>query len=267
MQSGPRVDVVTICGIALVLMPLLAMAHELVGHAAMCAALGGRVLEAGAFYVSCDFEQGTLNRKLVALAGPAISGLLSLLAWLSWRGATRNLTRLILWYVWIGAGFSCAGYFVFSGMLGIGDVSPEAKGGVGPLPSPGLWRVCFIVVGVAAYVMLIKTGKRSLTAMLGSGPRSASTRRRVAHIYYAVVGATAVIASLPNPLGMVISLTSAAAANLGGNAGFISLGIDRDKRDEPLPFTVERNWLVLAAGICATVTFSLVLGPSITFKG
>ncbi len=264
---GPKVDPVTVVGLGLLLMPLLAMAHEIGGHAAMCSMLGGHVLEIGAFYIHCDFESGSLARKLVAMAGPTISGLLSLAAWLAWRRARGNLSRLFWWYLWISAGFSCAGYFAFSGALGIGDLSPEAKGGIGPLPSPGVWRIVLIVIGVAAYVWLIKAGKRSLSAMVGSGPATVSARRTVAHLYYGVVGLAAVLASLPNPMGMAITLASAAAANFGGNAGFISLGFERGGADAPHCFIIKRSWPILVVGLLVSLAFAVALGPSLKFGG
>jgi hypothetical protein len=68
VANPQKIDGLTIAGIALLLMPLTTMAHEIGGHAAMCLATGGKLTELGAFYVECD-APNDVARRLVALSG------------------------------------------------------------------------------------------------------------------------------------------------------------------------------------------------------
>jgi hypothetical protein len=243
-------------------MPLLTMAHEIGGHATMCLALGHEVTQLGAFYVDCDAGGGVAGR-LVAGAGPALNVIASLLFYQIWRRARGDLARLTLWYVWLCEGFAAAGYLAYSGLTGIGDLNPGDGGGVGPLPYPTVLRVLFFVVGVYAYRELYLAGARSLAAMIGQGDASKPARRTVAHVFYGVLCLAALLASLPNPIGLFVTLASATAASFGGNAGLISIGY-ATKPGEPRAFTVRRNWALLAIGLVLTFAFAALLGPTIT---
>ena len=259
-----KIDLPTIGGIALLLMPLLTMAHEIGGHAAACAATGGRVTELGAFYVNCD-NAGETGRRIVALAGMGMDAALGAIAFAVWRGLKGDLARLIGWYCWLSLGFSAAGYFLFSGVMGIGDLAPSGQDGIGPLPPPGLWRAAFAIGGGAAYFLLVRAGIRTLGAMIGQGIDTAPARRRIAHGFYFVLCLAAVAASLPNPVGLFITLASATAASFGGKAGMISIGFSAREGAGGKDFTIARNNGLIAAGVAAALAFALVLGPTLHF--
>jgi len=260
----PRVDRLTVAGLALLLMPALTMLHEIGGHAAMCVALAGRVTEIGAFYVSCDLEgQGGLAGKLVPLAGPGIDLLAALAVYPLWRRARSDLARLALWYVWLGCGFSCAGYLAYSGVTGIGDLGPGTGGGIGPLPMPALWRAAFALGGGFAYWQLVKAGMRGLDAMIGQGLATRAARRTIAHLFYLVLCASAVLVGLLNPVGLFITLASAAAATFGGKAGLISIGYATRPDGAAREFAVGRSLVLFVSGLAASIAFAVVLGPSL----
>ena len=257
----PAVDRVTVAGLALILMPLLTMAHEIGGHAAACLALGQRVKALGAFYVDCDAGH-TLAARLVSAAGPAVNVVLSLVAYQVWRRARGDFPRLVWWYVWLCEGFAAAGYFAYSGLTGIGDLDPGA-GGIGPLPFPIVFRALFLLGGAFAYWRLILGGARTLAAMIGQGEPTRAARRTIGHVFYLVLCVAAVVASLPNPLGLFITLASATAASFGGNAGLISIGF-ATRPGEPRAFRIGRSWPTLAAGVVLTAAFAALLGPTVT---
>jgi hypothetical protein len=259
-----RVDIVTVAGLGLLLMPLLTMWHEIGGHAAACALQGGRVTEIGAFYANCDGLSG-LPRRIVALAGVGVNALLAIAAYALWTRARGDFARLLLWLVWVSEGFVAAGYFLFSGASGVGDLGPGVDGGIGPLANPGLWRIGEFLFGLLVYIWLIRRAIAALTAMLGASPATGPTRRAVAHIYYLVAGIAAVLTGLLNPVGLFITLMSAAASSFGGLAGFISIGFAVPKGTAETGFAVGRSWPLFAAGLFATLAFVLILGPSITF--
>ncbi len=264
MQTTPRIDPITVAGLALLLMPSLTMLHEIGGHAAMCLATGHRVTELGAFYVNCDADTGPgLARKAVALAGPAIDAAIAYAVYPLWKRAANDLFRLALWYVWLGCGFSSAGYFAYSGVTGIGDLGPGIGGGIGPLPAPYVWRALLALGGGYAYWLLIRAGMAGLGQMIGQGADSIKARRTAAHLFYAVLCLAAVLASLLNPIGLFITLASATAASFGGKAGLISIGFATQNSGSPRGFDIPRSWTLFLAGLVVSGAFALVLGPTL----
>lgn len=266
VKSSLRIDPVTVAGLALVLMPLMTVAHEIGGHAAMCALTGSRVTAIGAFYASCSAESGHgMAARLVALAGPGLDLMIALVVYRLWQRARGDLARLVLWYLWLCCAFSAAGYAAYSGLTGIGDLGPGEGGGIGPLPWPPLWRIALTALGAFAYWRLVVLGMATLAEMIGQGPASKPARRTAAHLFYAVLCVAAVLASLPNPVGLFITLASATAASFGGKAGLISIGYATRAEDMPRPFVVERSLPLFALGVAASLVFVVVLGPTLQF--
>ena len=113
---------------------------------------------------------------------------------------------LVLWYVWLCCAFAAAGYLAYSGVTGIGDLNPGEGGGIGPLRAL-LFRIVFAAGGAFAYWKLVVLGMRTLGEMIGQGPKR-KARRTVAHLFYAVLCLAAVVASLPNPIGLFVTLAS-----------------------------------------------------------
>lgn len=262
--APPRVDLATIVGLGLLLMPLDTMWHEIGGHALACASLGGRVAAIGAFYVDCTGLTRWPN-TVVAVAGAGVDSLLAVAAWLLWRRAKGDLARLILWLVWVGKGLVATGYLCFSGIAGYGDLAPGSNGGggLGPVPYPVAFRLGETAIGILLYTAVIRTAIRALGSMIGSGPLSRSARRRIAHGYYATAGIAAVLVGLFNPIGFAITALSAAASSFGGLAGLISVGFAERAEGSPLPFDVPRNVLLIATGLATTVAYAAVFGPTL----
>jgi hypothetical protein len=258
-----RVDIMTIIGLGMLLMPVLTVWHEIGGHAAFCAAQGGHVRTIGAFYVECEGLSGS-PRVLVSCAGVLLNILLAVAAYLAWRRTVTDFVRLTLWLVWVSEAFVAAGYFCFSGVTGFGDLAPGAGDGIGPVPMPMLWRAGELVVGAVTYVLIVRGANRTLAGMIGNGPTTRTARRTIAHGYYATAGLAAVLAGLLNPVGPVITIMSAAASSFGGLAGFISLGFATGQGEERR-FLIGRSWAVFMTGAAVLVAFATILGPSLTF--
>lgn len=262
-RSGSAVDRLTVAGWAMALMPLLTMAHEIGGHAAACAALGGDIVEIGAFYVRCTGLEGT-SRAAVSLAGVMINIMVALVAYRLWRHAGSDSARLLWWLAWVSQGFVAAGYFAFSGVTGGGDLG-VVHGGLASASPPLLWRAMQIAGGIAAYVMVVRAATRGLDSMLGDAPATAISRRRIALTYYGVAGIAAVAVGLANPVGLWVTLMSAAASTFGGLAGLISVGLARPRGTIINRFVIRRDWRVIATGAVILAGFALVLGPTLTF--
>ena len=260
-----RVDPITIMGLGMLLMPLLTMWHEIGGHAAFCAIQGGHVRTIGAFYVDCEGLSGAA-RVLMSCAGVLVNAILSVIAYVIWRGARSDLARLALWLIWVSEGFVAAGYFCFSGVTGSGDLATGTAGeGLGAVPDPILWRIGEFTLGATVYVLMVMRAIKALATMTGNGPETRSVRQVIAHGYYATVGAAAVLIGLLNPVGAVITIMSAAASSFGGLAGMISIGFATRPEQTAANFVVGRSWPLFVAGAAALLIFGLVFGPSRSF--
>ena len=260
-QPPQRIDPVTIIGLGLVLMPVLTMWHEIGGHASACLLTGGSIRTIGAFYVDCE-SATLLTKRIVAWAGVTVDSALAIVAWLLWRRARGDMARLVLWLIAMSKGFVAAGYFFFSGVSGVGDLGP-GSGGMGPMAFPAAWRVFIALVGALAYWRLVMLGIRTLSGMLGDGTETNTSRRRIAHVYYATIGCAAVLVGLLNPVGLFVTILSAAASSFGGNAGFISIGYAGGRGETVRPFVIRRHWGILAGGAIVCLGFAAILGPSV----
>jgi len=257
-----HVDGWTLVGLALLLLPLLTVAHEVGGHALACTATGHLPSELGAYYVECP-GTGGVGRRIVAMAGTGMDVLLAALALWAWHRARRPLPRLALWIVFTVKGMVAGGYWMFSGLTNLGDWGPAAGGGIGPLPWPWLWRVVMFAIGLCVYVVVVRQAIRMMRAMLGGGEQAGRVQRRIALTLYGVGGVSAVLVSLANPLGIVITLMSAVASSFGGTAGLFNVAY-AGYGDQPAGhFVVGRHYLLVAAGVLVTLAFAAVLGPTL----
>jgi hypothetical protein len=260
--AKPFVDLPTLAGLVLLLLPPLIMAHELGGHGAACLVLGGHLIEIGAYYVNCDSPDDTA-RRLVAMAGTGSDVLVFGAGYWLWRRAKSDLARLALWIIFVGKGMAAMGYFMFSGVSGLGDWGPGEGGGIGPLPYPLVIRALLFACGLFLYLKVIALGSHTIRQMVGGSPDGTAARRTITLGYYWVTGVAALAVGLMNPVGIFVVLASAVASSFGGNAGIFSIAYDRF--DAPaLAFEVKRNWLVVVAGLAAIAAFAVILGPSIT---
>ena len=264
-MDKPDVDRVTVIGLALMMVPLLTMWHEIGGHAAACMTLGGHVDTIGAFYVDCSALEGW-RQIAMSSAGVLVDAFAATVAWAVWRRASKDVIRLASWYVAVGKGFVASGYFLFSGVTAYGDFGTDPGGGLAGLPHPVVWRVLLIVVGGLLYWQLYLLAARTLGEMVGQGLETRRARRTIAHLFYVTLGADAVLVGLFNPIGILITTMSAAASSFGGNAGLISVGFATRGEGTPRSFVIKRNWFVLAAGLSFSVLFGVILGPSLHFR-
>ena len=260
-----RVDVLTIAGWGLLLMPLLTMWHEIGGHAAVCTLQGGHVATIGAFYVDCDGLVG-LGNILVACAGVFVNIMLAIAVYCLWRRAVSDTARIILWLIWVSEAFVASGYFLFSGVTGFGDLGIGEGGSLSTLGLTWPIQIIEVVLGLASYILLVRAAICTLNTIIGTGPETRNVRRSIAHVYYASAGVAAVLVGLLNPVGIIITIMSAAASSFGGLAGFISIGHAVGKEGEANPVLLRRNLAVVSAGIVVLAAFALILGPSLHFK-
>lgn len=253
----------TIIGLALAIGPLTTMAHEVGGHAAACLALGQHLADISAYYVDCDAVSRRASR-LVAMAGTGVDLILFAAAYALWRRAEGDLLRLALWYVFTVKGLVATGYWLFSGVIGIGDWAPGPEGGMGPMALEWAWRVALVLMGLAGYIGVVRLANASLRVMIGGGEGMLAVQKRIALGFYLTNGAVAFLVGLLNPQGFIITLISAVASSFGGTAGLFNVAYARGGTEVPVqPFVVPCRPAVLALGILIVGTFAALLGPTI----
>jgi hypothetical protein len=199
--------------------------HEHAGHGATCLAVGGRLTEVGAFYVSCDDRLLTpLSIRLVELAGPLMSlftGLVCLAA-LHLVGRARPAFVYFVWLLGSIGMMSATGYALFSGVSGLGDLGTGPDGAFAGAPYPVAVRILLAVGGAFAYRSSVLWAVRKLEPRLHSrdiaelrvARRTAWTSYWTGALVYLGIGAF-------NPHGWIILLTSALASSMGGTSGLL----------------------------------------------
>lgn len=264
-----RPDRLTLIAIAALVYIVETALHEHFGHTLSLLLLGGFPTELGAFYVNYDDAgMSELSFRLIALAGPVVSLLTGIVSFLFLRQI--SLRRPALYYfVWLlgTIGFMTAsGYLLFSGVLGIGDFGTE-HGAVFYGASPEwLWRTLMALVGGASYYLLVRFALHKLEPRLeGAGGERIRYARRLFVTSYITGAAVSIAIGLLNPLGIIIVLTSAAAATLGGTSRFLWMSdlLGRNGQGAETGLTFGRSWSWIILGAVVTAVYALFLGPTI----
>lgn len=152
------------------------------------------------------------------MAGTTVDVVVAALAYLARHIVHTPLLRLARWITFTVKAMVAAGYWLFSGVLGLGDWSPVGDGGLAPLRHPWLQRFALTSLGLVAYIGAIRLANRSIDAMLGGGAAARATRMRMAMTVYRIGGAGALLDGLFNPHGLVITLISVVASTFCGTA-------------------------------------------------
>ena len=266
VDHGKGFDRITVAAMAAMAFVLGAALHEHAGHALACHVLGGHVRAFGAFYVDCDYrDMSAMGVRWVALAGPVVSVLVGIVGTILMPRCARPLPRLF-WWLFASIGYMTGfGYLLFSAVAGIGDLGTGPDGALHALPNEWLWRVPMGVLGYGLYDRAVVWSMRHLGDMVGGGTDRVRRIRAISLTAYIAIGVSSVLIGLLNPQGLVIVLTSAAAASLGGTSGF-AWGPYRahPSSDDPRPRnTLPRSIAWIAAGIIVVAAYAVVFGPTI----
>lgn len=79
--------------------------------------------------------------------------------------------------------------------------------------------------------------------------------------YYATAGICALLVGLLNPLGVFVTIMSAAASTFGGLAGLIRVGAAGDPVGSARPFRIDRNLAIPTVGAVILGGYAVLLGP------
>ena len=252
----------TIAAIAVVVYAAGAVIHEGIGHGGACLVTGGRMAGMSGVHFQCD-GGGAIPVSAGGTLMNIVAGLL-LYAALRRTPAARPHLRYALWLGMTVNLMQAAGYFLFSGALGIGDWAEvlTAFGG------GGVARAALATAGAFAYPGVVSFAARTLGPFL---PADRAAARRVARaltmVPWIAGGLVSCLSGAFNPVGIVLVAISAAAASFGGTSGLAWMPEIIGTPWAPLPTagpsppTLGRHNGWIAAGVMAAIVFVVVLGP------
>jgi len=271
-MSRTKVDLPTLIALSAFSFMLATAFHEHAGHTLACGLLGGEVREMGAFYVDCGYESLTaLSNRLVALAGPLMSLIVGLLSLVVLAGASSSNPQL-KYFLWLFATTNlmlAAGYVLFSGVAGIGDLGTGRNALFYQVQPEWVYRIELAVLGAAAYYAVIRLAIRKMDDFIGGdGAERVQRAQSLSLSSYLTGGLVAILIGLLNPLGLVIVLVSSVASSLGGTSGMAWMMklLDRQKYTGEEPFGMERSWRWIAVSGVFLLAYTLIFGPTLYFK-
>lgn len=241
--------------------------HEGLGHGGVAWLSGARKIT-----VTSTYMEAGMDTRWILAAGTLVDLALGLLGLLVLGGLRRTSAVRVQWwgrlFVWAVTAFgllSATGYFLFSGVAGIGDWAEWMKG----LPLLWAWRVGFTLLGVVSYVAACRLLSLELAWIVGDA--SEGRIRRLMLAMYFAGGLTACLAGALNPMGWKLVVISAAASSFGGMAGLhnipgITAKISRRMGNRAAVAALPMLPAVLVTAIVALAGFVWFLGPGVTLQ-
>jgi hypothetical protein len=242
----------TIVSMAVVSMGLAAFLHEGLGHGVTAWLRGDIVTQLTSNHLS-DLKAD----RLVDAGGTIVNLVTGTIALAACSLARPNL-RFFLWFFGAVSLLDGAGYFLFSGIAGVGDWAAIIAG----LPRQAVLRAAMAIFGAVLYylcVMLLAAGARPFVA----SPPEYNTVGRLPYfaacIFYCIAGSF-------DPLGIKLLFLSTIPAAFGGLSGLLWADrlLPKTAPAEPLTVKPAPVWWWTAA--IFSVVFVVVLGRGINFS-
>lgn len=264
-NAAPELDTLTVAAIALLAYMLGNLLHEGAGHGGACQLVGGKPLVLSSVHFECSVDARLVD------AGGTLANFIAAAVFFVLGRLTTQLHPRWKYFFWIAMTinlFTAAGYFLFSGIGGIGDWA-EFMRGVHP---QRLWRAGMTVFGAAAYAAVAWVSVLELRPLIGSDIGQRYRRAvRLSIIPYFFGGVLMCLAGARNPRGAMLVLISAAASTFGGTSGLLwdtqwlrsARMIPPGLPSEALP--IRRSWALIATAATAVVAFVAVMGPGVRF--
>lgn len=175
--------------------------------------------------------------------------------------ARRTNLRYFLWLLGCFNLMDGAGYFLFSGILGLGDWQEVIRG----LPHYVALRIAMSFFGAALYLVVIKLIARRLQPFCPDRTQHRSLYNTVGRLPYYAACAFYSLAGAFDPLGIKLLLLSTIPAAFGGNSGLMWADsfLPAVSSEPPIIVTRAPAWWVAACVI--GTAYILILGRGITF--
>ncbi len=259
-------DLLTVTAIALVAYAASNVLHEAVGHGGACVALGEKPLVLSSVHFDCGEEaMSALARRGASAAGTIVNFIAGALALVAFKTTNPLQKRHTAYFLWLFTTLNLlmgAGYFLFSGVGGIGDWAAVAGGTMSPL----IWRPAMAVFGGLLYFVLARRSAQWLRSLVGSDELSMRRSKLLTVPAYIAGGLLFCLSGVFNPVGPVLIAVSAAAASFGGASGLLWLTeFLRRAEHSAEPAELDRSYVWIVAGCIVSLIFVAILGPSIHF--
>ncbi len=267
-HKTPSFDFITLIAISLLAYLLSVALHEHAGHALACWLLGGKVTEFGAYYVNFKSDMlSDFSMRVIALAGIIVDFATGFLGWYFIRRLPKTAinARYFAWLFGTISVMTGAGYFLFSGATGIGDLGMTRDGALYQANPEWLWRIVIFLAGVVLYTGTIMIALRFMEKMIGgSGPDRVKRAQILSLSSYLTGSIAAILIGFLNPHGVVIVIISAAASSLGGTSGLAWMMQFLNRKTETTEPLLElpRSWGWIGVGILFTIVYAAVFGPT-----
>jgi hypothetical protein len=244
----------TIISMAVIASGIATLLHEGLGHGVLAWLRGDIVTEITSNHLSSLRPDRWVDAggTLVNLAVGALCLPIS-----RWAGDRANLR----YFFWILAALNLlpgAGYFLFSGIFGVGDWNEVIRG----LPHQAALRIGMTVFGAGLYLMVM----RVLAIYVRPFVPDRSTYNVVGRLPYYAACAFSCAAGALDPLGLKLFFMSTVPAALGGSSGLMWADVLMPRAEAEVNLVVRRApaWWIAAAvlGMC----YIVFLGRGIEFR-
>lgn len=262
-------DIPTIMAIGIVVFILKNIIHEALGHGGACWLIGGKPLMLTTAHFDYDsLSVSSVGARFIAAGGFIANFIAAGFFLLLFRRSHAQSPRLryFFWLSMSGNFFVGAGYPLFSGMVGIGDLVDVVQG----YEPVWAWRILLVLSGLLLYCFGVWMSLREMVTLIGSHPAQRLKSAFTLTLFPYLAGATvASIGSWLNPLGAFVIFTSA-AASFGGSSAFAWMSqllknATWFPRQSDSSVSIERSVIWILAAVILAVLHIFVLGPGIHF--
>jgi hypothetical protein len=165
---------------------------------------------------------------------------------------------------------SAAGYPLFSGISGVGDLGVTHDGVFYQATPEWFWRIALTAFGAATYWWVTKFMWQTLARQLSAvGPVQVRRARRITLISYAAGAVVYAAIGLLNPYGFTIMAVSVLPSSLGGTCGLLVMWPLMRGYPMPVPqvpgsgLNFPRSWTWIGISAVITVAYATIFGPTL----
>ena len=246
-------DKLTIISMAVIASGLATLLHEGLGHGVTSWLRGDIVTELTSNHLSDLHPDRWVDAggTLVNLFAGAVALIISRAA-----GDRAN----IRYFFWILAALNLlpgAGYFLFSGIVGIGDWNEVIRG----LPHQAALRIAMTLLGAALYFIVVRLLARAVRPFV----QQRSTYNTIGRLPYYAACLFSCAAGVLDPLGIKLLLVSTIPAAFGGSSGLMWADSLLPQRTTERPLLVHREvaWWIAAAVLGSA--YIAIIGRGVRF--
>jgi hypothetical protein len=234
------------------------MVHEVLGHGAACRLTGVRRLG-----LSTIGLQTETSSRLVASAGAIANVIAGVLSLAVARRRRFDVSGYFLWLFGFVNLMNGTGYLMASALTGSGDWAVVVAG-----REPALvWRLSMGLIGVITFAASILWARDVMRRWVVAGEVAAEDVPRLTVTPYLAGGLLFTLASVFNPVGPGMILTSGIAASFGLTFGLLFVARASfpapAAASAPQALPMNTAWVVL--GFAVAIVFVAVLGPGVRF--